>query len=169
MRNRIEKQGRAELVPLLIPDYPPGCKRLIVSENYLEALCQENIVVERSPIKQIKGRTILTEDGKENEFDILCLATGFDVQGFLGQLQGMFFITSYRNMQIYNVYTWWRSSALGYLYSPVLHVNMHSSLILSSRWQKRSITQWTLARQIPRDLQVGAYQWLPQPVHDPRT
>lgn len=141
MRNRIEKQGRAELVPLLIPDYPPGCKRLIVSENYLEALCQENIVVERSPIKQIKGRTILTEDGKENEFDILCLATGFDVQGFLGQLQGMFFITSYRNMQIYNVYTWWRSSALGYLYSPVLHVNMHSSLILSSRWQKRSITQ----------------------------
>ncbi|KAL1934199.1 hypothetical protein VTP01DRAFT_6381 [Rhizomucor pusillus] len=87
MRNRIEKQGRAELVPLLIPDYPPGCKRLIVSENYLEALCQENIVVERSPIKQIKGRTILTEDGKENEFDILCLATGFDVQGFLGQLQ----------------------------------------------------------------------------------
>lgn len=87
MRKRLEKQGRADLAPLLIPDYPLGCKRITVSEDYLETLCQDHVVVERSPIKEIKGRTIVTANGKEAQVDILCLATGFDVQGFLGNLK----------------------------------------------------------------------------------
>lgn len=88
MRERIEKQGRPDLVDKLIPKYLMGCKRIAPSEDYLEALCQDNVTVETTPIQQVQGRTITTVDGKEQEFDILVLATGFDVPGFLANLEG---------------------------------------------------------------------------------
>lgn len=106
MRKRLEKQGRADLVPALIPEYPPGCKRITVSEDYPESLCRENVVVERTPIKEVRGRTIVTADGKENEFDVLCLATGFNVQGFLGQLQGRMLLSIYSVKGILLISLW---------------------------------------------------------------
>ena len=87
MRGRIIKQGRPDLVPILIPDFAPGCKRLGISDNYLEALCQENVVVQTNRIKSVQGRTITTENGDSQDFDILVLATGFNVAGFLGHLE----------------------------------------------------------------------------------
>ncbi|KAI9249748.1 hypothetical protein BDA99DRAFT_589938 [Phascolomyces articulosus] len=87
MRERILKEGRPDLVPVLIPDFAPGCKRLGISDNYLEALCQKNVVVQTNRIKKVNGRTIATEDGDEQDFDILILATGFNVAGFLGHLE----------------------------------------------------------------------------------
>ncbi|KAI8381112.1 putative flavin-binding monooxygenase [Radiomyces spectabilis] len=87
MTKRLEAQGRPDLVPKLIPDYPVGCKRITLSEDYLEAVSQSHVTVNRSAITKVEGRTITTADGKETEIDILCLATGFNVQGFLGNLQ----------------------------------------------------------------------------------
>ncbi|KAL0073397.1 hypothetical protein J3Q64DRAFT_1756502 [Phycomyces blakesleeanus] len=87
MIKRLEAKGRGDLVPLLIPDYVVGCKRVAPSENYLEALCDEKVYINRSPIREIIGRTIVTEDGRSSEFDVLCLATGFNVSGFLGNLR----------------------------------------------------------------------------------
>ncbi|KAI9258170.1 hypothetical protein BDA99DRAFT_515428 [Phascolomyces articulosus] len=86
MTDRILKQGRPDLVEKLIPDYAPGCKRIAVTDDYLEALCRDNVVVERSRITEVRGRTITTQDGNEEEYDVLVLATGYDVQGFLGNL-----------------------------------------------------------------------------------
>ncbi|CDH53644.1 monooxygenase [Lichtheimia corymbifera JMRC:FSU:9682] len=87
MRQRIEGQGRPDLVEKLIPKYLMGCKRIAPSEDYLEALCQDNVTVETTSIQKVEGRTITTVDGKEQEFDILVLATGFDVPGFLANLE----------------------------------------------------------------------------------
>ena len=38
----------------------------------------------RSGIKSIQGRTIIDNDGNEAEVDAVVLATGYDVQQFLG-------------------------------------------------------------------------------------
>ncbi|KAI9498576.1 flavin-binding monooxygenase-like protein [Zychaea mexicana] len=86
MKKRILKQGRPDLVKKLIPDYAAGCKRIAVTDDYLEALCRDNVVVEKSSITEVHGRTIVTADGNKEEYDILVLATGYDVQGFLGNL-----------------------------------------------------------------------------------
>ncbi|KAI9257178.1 hypothetical protein BDA99DRAFT_132697 [Phascolomyces articulosus] len=86
MKKVILDCGRPDLVEKLIPDYAPGCKRIAVTDDYLPALCRDNVVVERSKITEVSGRTITTEDGNKEEFDILVLATGYDVQGFLGNL-----------------------------------------------------------------------------------
>ncbi|KAI9306519.1 hypothetical protein BJ944DRAFT_248152 [Cunninghamella echinulata] len=87
MKQRLIDNGRPDLVDKLTPDYEAGCRRITPSETYLESLCKENIMVERSRIESVKGRTIRTVDGNETEFDILILATGYNTTGFLGNLQ----------------------------------------------------------------------------------
>ncbi|KAI9497767.1 putative flavin-containing monooxygenase [Zychaea mexicana] len=84
---RLTRAGRPDLVPVLTPDYPPGCKRIAKSEVYLESLAKPNVTVNRSGIKNIKGRTLIDNDENETEVDILVLATGFNIQGVSGNLQ----------------------------------------------------------------------------------
>ncbi len=87
MKNTLISKGRADLIPKLIPNIAPGCKRVGVSDDYLEALCEKNVTVNCSPIEKVEGKTIYTKDGTQSEVDVLCLATGFDVNGFLGNFQ----------------------------------------------------------------------------------
>jgi cation diffusion facilitator CzcD-associated flavoprotein CzcO len=87
MKYVIKSQGREDLIPKLIPDFPVGCKRIGQSDEYIQALCSSKCTVDRSPIQKIQGRTISTADGVDTEVDALILATGFDVTGFLGDLQ----------------------------------------------------------------------------------
>ncbi|KAI9321720.1 FAD-dependent pyridine nucleotide-disulfide oxidoreductase, partial [Dichotomocladium elegans] len=86
IKQRLVAQNRPDLVEKLTPSYRLGCKRITPSESFLESLCKENVTVETSAIEEVLGRTIRTADGKETEYDILVLATGFDVQGFLGNM-----------------------------------------------------------------------------------
>lgn len=86
MTHVLESNNRHDLVDKLIPDYPVGCKRIGISDDYMQSLCAENVTVNTSSIKNIQGRTITTADGHETKVDVLCLATGFDAGGFLGEL-----------------------------------------------------------------------------------
>ncbi|KAI9489657.1 flavin-binding monooxygenase-like protein [Zychaea mexicana] len=83
---RLKRVGRPDLIPILTPDYPVGCKRVAKSEVYLEALAKPNVTVIPSGVTDIKERTLMDKNGNEIEVDILILATGFDVQGFTGNL-----------------------------------------------------------------------------------
>lgn len=87
MKNVFLSKGREDLIPKLVPNYPVGCKRVGLSDEYLEALCSSNVTVNRSPIIKIQGKTICTADGVESEIDTLVLATGFDVVAFLGEMK----------------------------------------------------------------------------------
>ncbi|KAI8147577.1 hypothetical protein BJV82DRAFT_710071 [Fennellomyces sp. T-0311] len=86
MQSRLKRAGRPDLIPALTPDYPMGCKRIAKSELYLEALAKPNVTVNTAGVAEIRGRTLIDKNGKETEVDILILATGFDVQGFTGNL-----------------------------------------------------------------------------------
>jgi cation diffusion facilitator CzcD-associated flavoprotein CzcO len=61
----------------LIPNYAPGCKRLIMSSTYLPALQRPNVQPEMAKIDRVMPKGVRTEDGREHEFDILVLATGY--------------------------------------------------------------------------------------------
>ncbi|CAE6431449.1 unnamed protein product [Rhizoctonia solani] len=64
----------------LIPKFPMGCKRIVYDPGYLESLQRTNVDLEWDTITGITENGIVTKSGKHYEFDIICFATGFDVE-----------------------------------------------------------------------------------------
>ncbi|KAG8689841.1 hypothetical protein FRC09_012238 [Ceratobasidium sp. 395] len=65
----------------LIPKFPLGCKRVVVDPGYLTSLNKPNVELEFDTITEVTETGITTKTGKNYDFDIICYATGFDVEG----------------------------------------------------------------------------------------
>jgi cation diffusion facilitator CzcD-associated flavoprotein CzcO len=63
----------------LTPDYRPGCKRILVSNDYLPALGRPNVDVVDTGIREIREHSIVGADGVEHEVDTIIFGTGFRV------------------------------------------------------------------------------------------
>jgi cation diffusion facilitator CzcD-associated flavoprotein CzcO len=70
-----------ELRRKLTPSYTPGCKRILLSNEYYPALARDNVDVETSGIAEIREHSIVTKDGREVPTDVIIYGTGFDVHG----------------------------------------------------------------------------------------
>jgi cation diffusion facilitator CzcD-associated flavoprotein CzcO len=68
-----------ELRAKLTPQYRFGCKRILLSSEYLPALQQPNAELVTEPIRAITEKGVLTADGREHELDTIIFATGFHV------------------------------------------------------------------------------------------
>ncbi len=88
MLKRIQKIAEAhikskvkdkELRKKLTPDYTLGCKRVLFSNNYYQSLTKDNVDVYHTGVKEIRGNTVVGQDGSETEVDIIILGTGFHV------------------------------------------------------------------------------------------
>jgi cation diffusion facilitator CzcD-associated flavoprotein CzcO len=71
----------------LIPDYPIGGKRILISDDYYPALQRENVRVVTEPIERITPGGVVTRDGREQRADVLILATGFESTSFLAPMR----------------------------------------------------------------------------------
>lgn len=71
----------------LRPDYRAGCKRLVISEDFYDAIQQPNAELVTEGIERIEKSGIRTKDGKLHELDVLVLATGFRVDRFLRPIE----------------------------------------------------------------------------------
>jgi cation diffusion facilitator CzcD-associated flavoprotein CzcO len=63
-----------ELRARLTPDYAIGCKRVLVSNDYLPALSQPNVSLVTSGITQVTPRGVVDADGVEHEADVITTA-----------------------------------------------------------------------------------------------
>ena len=61
------------------PSYTLGCKRILISNDYLPALGAPNVEVVTDRITEVRPRSIVTADGAEREIDTLIFGTGFHV------------------------------------------------------------------------------------------
>jgi hypothetical protein len=61
----------------IIPDFPPGCKRLIIGHSYLQALHRPNLTINWDGIAEIVPEGIRTKTGETLPFDVIIFATGF--------------------------------------------------------------------------------------------
>lgn len=87
---RITEQfaDRPDLLPLAIPSYPPGAKRMLRDNGiWAAALKAPATTVETSPIARITERGILTESGIEHEVDVIVFATGFKASDYLDGME----------------------------------------------------------------------------------
>lgn len=67
----------------IIPTFPLGCKRRIFDPGYLDALQLRNVELLPEGIREITPTGIVSTSGITDEFDIIVLATGFQVSEFL--------------------------------------------------------------------------------------
>jgi len=71
----------------IVPTFPLGCKRRIFDPDYLEALNRPNVELLNHGIREITETGIISSGGVQNDFDIIVLATGFEVAQFLAPLE----------------------------------------------------------------------------------
>ena len=66
-----------ELRRLLTPTYRIGCKRVLLSNDFLASLTQSNVRLVATPIVDAVPDGLVTADGIKHRADVLILATGF--------------------------------------------------------------------------------------------
>jgi cation diffusion facilitator CzcD-associated flavoprotein CzcO len=70
-----------ELRKKLTPAYRLGCKRILLSDDYLPALTQPNVAVNTDGIQEIRERSIVDNGGIEHPVDAIIFGTGFNTLG----------------------------------------------------------------------------------------
>ncbi|OAG36939.1 hypothetical protein AYO21_08900 [Fonsecaea monophora] len=75
-------QDNESLWQQLTPDYRPGCKRIIVSDDFYPTFLRQNVKLETRPISRVSPTGIVVE-GDEQNFDLIILATGFKTVDFM--------------------------------------------------------------------------------------
>jgi cation diffusion facilitator CzcD-associated flavoprotein CzcO len=76
-----------ELRRVLLPDYPLGGKRILISDDYYAALQRENVDLVTDPIEQVTRDGIRTRDGRHVPADVIIYATGFHSTSFLAPMR----------------------------------------------------------------------------------
>jgi cation diffusion facilitator CzcD-associated flavoprotein CzcO len=88
LARRIERLARRHLrrsVPdaalrdRLTPDYRIGCKRILLSNDYLPALARPNVEVVTEGVAEVRARAIVDRSGMERPVDAIIFGTGFKV------------------------------------------------------------------------------------------
>jgi cation diffusion facilitator CzcD-associated flavoprotein CzcO len=75
-----------KLQEVLIPDYPVGGKRILISDDYYPALNRENVEVVTTGIDHLDENAVVTNDGRTIPVDVLIYATGFESTAFLAPM-----------------------------------------------------------------------------------
>lgn len=81
--NQLEDQiPDPEMRKKLTPDYPIGCKRILITDDFYPALMRDNVSLITEDISQITGSGVETEDGAIHDLDVIIYATGFETTGW---------------------------------------------------------------------------------------
>ncbi|MCG8392245.1 MAG: NAD(P)/FAD-dependent oxidoreductase [Pseudomonadales bacterium] len=67
----------------LTPDYPMGCKRILMSNNYYPALAQEHVEVINHGIESVDQAGLTDSTGTHHDVDVIIYGTGFKATDFL--------------------------------------------------------------------------------------
>ncbi len=70
----------------VVPDYPIGCKRILISNDWYPTLLRPDVAVVDDPVVRIEADAVVTADGTRHEADVLIFGTGFETTDFLSHL-----------------------------------------------------------------------------------
>lgn len=66
----------------LTPDYRIGCKRVLLTNDYLQTMCRPNLEVITDSVASITEGGVVASDGREREVDAIIFGTGFKTLDF---------------------------------------------------------------------------------------
>lgn len=70
----------------VIPTFPVGCKRTVLSDDWMPMFARENVTLVSSPVARVTEAGVVFEDGRFEACDAIVLATGFEAAQFLAQV-----------------------------------------------------------------------------------
>jgi cation diffusion facilitator CzcD-associated flavoprotein CzcO/acetyl esterase/lipase len=76
-----------ELRRALTPDHVLGCKRILISDEYLATLGRPNVELVTQGVSALTPTGVVAEDGGEREADVVVLSTGFASNDFLAPME----------------------------------------------------------------------------------
>ncbi|GHJ35659.1 flavin-binding monooxygenase [Streptomyces sp. TS71-3] len=83
---RIQVRDR-ELRRKVWPDYPFGCKRVLLSSAFLPALARDNVELVTGSIERVTAGGLRTADGRVHEVDCVIYGTGFHTNTFMAPME----------------------------------------------------------------------------------
>lgn len=96
LHKQLSGEDRSELRQVLTPNYPPGCKRILISDDYYPALGESHVTLETAAIEEVTQQGIRVtsgwnSSGGEHEsqlhaVDVIVCATGFQATQFLSPM-----------------------------------------------------------------------------------
>jgi len=92
----------------LTPDYPIGCKRILLSSEYLATMARPNVRLHDEGIRRVLPEGIETRDGRVHAVDAIVYGTGFAATEFLSPMR----IAGRGGVELNEV---WRRGAAAYL------------------------------------------------------
>src|SRR5690606_29556821 len=92
----------------LTPDYPIGCKRILLSNEYLATMARPNVNLVTQGIRRITANGVETVDGLHHPVDAIVYGTGFAATEFLAPMT----ITGRDGQDLNDA---WRKGAQAYL------------------------------------------------------
>jgi cation diffusion facilitator CzcD-associated flavoprotein CzcO len=108
-RRRLEREvPDPDLRALLTPDYPMGCKRIVIANEYVETMLRPNVELLTASVERIAPAGVVTADGESHEVDAIILGTGFQANEFLAPMR----ISGVDGMDLNEA---WRDGAEAYL------------------------------------------------------
>jgi cation diffusion facilitator CzcD-associated flavoprotein CzcO len=82
-----EQVADPEMRRRLTPDYPMGCKRILISSDYYPTLARPDVELVTDPIERITPDGPRTRDGRSFDADTIVYATGFAASDFLAPMK----------------------------------------------------------------------------------
>ncbi len=70
----------------VVPTYPVGCKRILISNDWYPTLLRSDVEVVDRPIDHIEADAVVTADGQRRPADVLIFGTGFSTTDFLAHI-----------------------------------------------------------------------------------
>lgn len=138
----------------LIPDYPIGAKRILLSDDYYDALNRSNVELVTSGISKLTETGITHGDGRHEDYDAIIYGTGFRTNPFLSQIdihgrQGRLLRDSWSD----GAHAYYGIATSGFpnlfmMYGPNTNLG-HNSIIVMIECQARYIVQ--CVRKIDRE------------------
>lgn len=81
-----ELGDRQDLAPRVVPEYPPYGKRMLLDNGWFRTLTLPQVELVDVPITAVQENGITVHSGREYDFDVIIVASGFDVTRFLSTL-----------------------------------------------------------------------------------
>ena len=135
-----------KLQAALVPDYPIGARRILISDDYYSALERGNVEVVTAGIERVTEDGIMDREGRTHSADAIVLATGFRSTEFLAPVE-------IRGLEGCSLEAEWKEGAHAYLgitvsgfpnffmaYGPNTNLG-HNSIIFMIECQTRYILQ----------------------------